>query len=121
MVGAARPIESAAASAALSQRVAPSSQGSGTTSSSPRRAKAHISAERGYPLIYTKPSPALIQIVERDDETRKLVMIALAWGLRYYKYPVKLVEDLQELEVDVSVITEEVDRQLAEMPSHLYH
>ena len=71
--------------------------------------------------MLTRPDPKLVALTEHDPHAYQLVCIALGWGLRYYKYPVKLIEDLDEIGIDIQLVTDEVDRQIAEMPSISYH
>ena len=71
--------------------------------------------------MLTKPDPKLVALTDRDPQSYQLVMIALAWGLRYYKYPQRLIEDLDDIGIDIQLVTDEVDRQLNEMPSLAYH
>lgn len=71
--------------------------------------------------MLTKPDSRLVALTQRDPHSYELVMIALAWGIRYYKYPQRLIEDLDDIGIPIDLVTEEVDRQIAEMPSLFYH
>lgn len=70
-------------------------------------------------MIYTYPHPAFEQLMLGPHSG--LVYLALAYGLRYQKFPDRIFEMLLRLEINPKIIGDEVFRQLDEMPSLAFH
>lgn len=72
--------------------------------------------------MLTTPHPELVKIMRTSTPYgRTLIWEAIRWGLRYYQYPMELIERLEDVGVNIDLISNEVDRQLDEMPSLSYH
>lgn len=52
-----------------------------------------------------------------DNETREVVDAAVAHGLAYQSYPSYIYNAMVSMNLPIDLITDEIERQLAEMPS----
>ena len=56
-----------------------------------------------------------------DIYTRNLVDNAIKYGLAYQAFSAPIYEEMVALELPIDLITDEIERQLFEMPSHRRH
>jgi hypothetical protein len=73
----------------------------------------------GLLMLYTRPSEAFEALLV--SSYAHPVMTALIYGLRYLSIPDSLYDHLVRAGIDVTIIKDEVYRQLDEMPSLAYH